>query len=283
MLRFAQLVEERTAGAIKIRVFSGAQLGSTVNVISGVQTGIVDFVQTTTGSYTSFFPRMQVFDLPFLFKDAPSAERLLDGPIGQELLTDMIPKGLYGLTWGTLGWRDFETRRQPVKEPADLNGLKIRIQPSPVFAAMIKAVGAIPITLDTSELYMGLSQNTVDGCEMPLVAVVGYKLYEVSRYIALSNHVYNPAVLAASKTMLDSLEPKEQEAIREAAKELQPIWRKLIAEGTEVSRKFCEQNGMTVTATDFAAFQRAVRPVYAEFREKIGADLVDRVMKATNA
>ena len=118
---------------------------------------------------------------------------------------------------------------------------------------------------------------------MPLVAVVGYKLYEVSRYIALSNHVYNPAVLAASKTMLDSLEPKEQEAIREAAKELQPIWRKLIAEGTEVSRKFCEQNGVTVTATDFAAFKRAVQPVYAEFREKIGADLVDRVMKATNA
>ena len=125
--RFAELVAVKTGGAVKIQVFSGGQLGSEVNIVSGMQTGIVDMAFHTTGFLESFFPRIQVLDLPFLFRDARIAETLLDGPIGQGLLADMPAKDIYGFVWGHYGWRETETANQPVREPSDLKGVKIRI------------------------------------------------------------------------------------------------------------------------------------------------------------
>jgi TRAP-type transport system periplasmic protein len=110
--KFSELVAAKTGGAVKIQVFAGGQLGSEVNIVSGMQTGIVDMAFHTTGFLESFFPRVQVLDLPFLFRGAKTAESLLDGPIGQQLLADMPAKGIYGFVWGHYGWR--ETR-----EPAD--------------------------------------------------------------------------------------------------------------------------------------------------------------------
>lgn len=278
---FSQLVEERTGGAIKINVFAGGQLGSETNIVSGLTTGIVDLTMHTAGFLESFFPHIQVLDLPFLFKDIAVAERLLDGPIGQQLLEEMPSKGIYGFTWGHYGWRVTETRGQPVKEPADLKGLKIRIQPGAVFAASFKAVGAIPVVLDISELYIALSQNTVQGLELPFMAMVSSKMYEVTKYVGLTNHVYNAGALMASKVKFDSLEPKYQTVIRDTAKEIQPYWRKLVAEKSVENRKVCEEKGLTVNETNYEAFHRAMQPVYDEFRDKIGADLVEKVLKAT--
>jgi tripartite ATP-independent transporter DctP family solute receptor len=281
--RFADLVKERTGGSIEIRIFPVGQLGSMANVMSGLTTGIVDLAMSTTGFLESFFPKIEALDLPFLFKDAPSAERLLDGPIGQGLLNDMQAKGIYGLTWGHFGWRLTETNAHPLKGPADFKGLKIRVQPGAVFAAMFKAVGAIPVVVDLSELYLALSQGTVNGYELPFLAVISSKLVEVTKYIGLTNHVYNAGALMASKIRLDALAPKEQEVIRRTAKEIQPFWRKLIAEKSLENRKQCEQSGLTITETDYPAFRKAVQPVYTEFRTKIGPEFVDQILKAAGA
>ncbi|HEX2654269.1 MAG TPA: TRAP transporter substrate-binding protein [Xanthobacteraceae bacterium] len=281
--QFSEMVAKKTDGAVKIQVFSGGQLGSEVNIVSGMQTGIVDMAFHTTGFLENFFPRIQVLDLPFLFKDAQTAERLLDGPIGQQLLGDMLGKGVYGFVWGHYGWRETETASQPIHEPTDLRGLKIRIQPGAVFAASFKAVGAIPVVMDLSEVYIGISQKTVNGLELPFMAVVSSKLYEVTKFTGLTNHVYNAGALMASKIKFDKLDPAHQKAIREAATEIQPIWRTTVAQKTEEGRKFCESKGMTISETNYTAFRTAMAPVYDEFRDKIGADLVQQVMKATAA
>jgi TRAP-type transport system periplasmic protein len=281
--KFSDLVAAKTGGAVKIQVFSGGQLGSEVNIVSGMQTGIVDMAFHTTGFLESFFPRIQVLDLPFLFRDAKTAETLLDGAIGQQLLADMPGKGIYGFVWGHYGWRETETANQPVREPADLKGVKIRIQPGAVFAASFRACGAVPVVMDLSEVYIGLSQKTVGGIELPFLAVVSSKLYEVTKYAGLTNHVYNAGALMASRAKFDRLEAAHQKAIREAAAEIQPVWRDTVAQKTEEGRQFCAAKGMQIDATNFAAFHAAMIPVYDEFRDRIGADLVQQVLKATQA
>ncbi|HYL24693.1 MAG TPA: TRAP transporter substrate-binding protein [Burkholderiales bacterium] len=281
--RIAQLVEHRTGGSVKIRVFAGGQLGSEVNIVSGLTTGIVDLAMHTTGFLESFFPRIQALDLPFLFKDEAAAERLLDGPIGQQLLKDMEAKGIYGLTWGHYGWRETETNVHAIRRPEDMNGLKFRIQPGAVFAAMFKAVGAVPVVIDLAELYIALSQGTVNGYELPFLAVISSKLVEVTKYVALTNHVYNGGAFMASKLRFDSLSPKEREVIRATVKETQPAWRKLVAEKSLDNRKECEQRGLAINEIDYPAFRKAMEPVYTEFRPKIGAEFADRVIKAASA
>jgi TRAP-type transport system periplasmic protein len=278
--KFSELVATKTAGAIRIQVFSGGQLGSEVNLVSGMQTGIVDMAFHTTGFLESFFPRIEVLDLPFLFRDAKSAETLLDGPIGQALLGDMPAKGIYGLVWGHYGWRETETASQAVRQPSDLKGLKIRIQPGAVFAASFRACGAIPVVMDLSEVYIGVAQKTVGGVELPFLAIVSSKIYEVTRFAGLTNHVYNAGALMASKAKFDRLEAMHRDAIREAAAEIQPIWRATVAQKTEEGRAFCAEKGMQIDDTNFAAFRAAMAPVYDAFRDKIGADLVSQVLKA---
>jgi len=281
--KFSELVAAKTGGAIRIQVFSGGQLGSEVNIVSGMQTGIVDMAFHTTGFLESFFPRIQVLDLPFLFRDAKTAETVLDGPIGQGLLGDMPAKGIYGFVWGHYGWREIETASQPVREPSDLKGLKIRIQPGAVFAASFRACGAIPVVMDLSEVYIGISQKTVGGVELPFLAIVSSKIYEVTKFAGLTNHVYNAGALMASKVKFDRLEAAHRNAIREAAAEIQPLWRATVAEKTQEGRAFCAQKGMQIDDTNFAAFRAAMAPVYDEFRDKIGAELVSQVMKAVQA
>jgi TRAP-type transport system periplasmic protein len=277
---FSELVAAKTGGAIRIQVFSGGQLGSEVNIVSGMQTGIVDMAFHTTGFLESFFPRIQVLDLPFLFRDANAAETLLDGPIGEALLGDMPAKGIYGLVWGHYGWRETETASQAVREPSDLKGVKIRIQPGAVFAASFRACGAIPVVMDLSEVYIGIAQKTVGGVELPFLAIVSSKIYEVTRFAGLTNHVYNAGALMASKAKFDRLEATHRAAIREAAAEIRPIWRTTVAQKTEEGRAFCAQKGMQIDDTNFAAFRAAMAPVYDGLRDKIGADLVSQVMKA---
>jgi tripartite ATP-independent transporter DctP family solute receptor len=281
--RIAQLVEERTKGAVKIRVFAGGQLGSEVNIVSGLTTGIVDLAMHTTGFLESFFPRIQALDLPFLFKNEAAAERVLDGPIGQQLLKDMETKGIYGLTWGHYGWRETETNTHAIRRPQDMNGLKLRIQPGAVFAAMFKTVGAVPVVIDLAELYIAMSQGTVNGYELPFLAVISSKLVEVTKYVALTNHVYNGGAFMASKLRFDSLPPKDREVIRETVKEMQPVWRKLVADKSAENRKQCESRGLAINEIDYPAFRKAMDPVYAEFRPKIGTEFADRVIKAASA
>ena len=161
LLRFADDVKKKTNGAVEVQVYGTGELGSQLNILTGLQTGIIDLCAHTSGFIDTLFPQFQVMDLPFLFPDLTSAEKVLDGPVGKQLASLMPSKGIYALTFGHWGWRVTSTIDRKVPEPTDMKGLKIRVQPGPIFAAMYRALGPNPIAIDFSEIYLALSQRAI--------------------------------------------------------------------------------------------------------------------------
>jgi tripartite ATP-independent transporter DctP family solute receptor len=278
--RFADDVHKRTADAIEIQVFSIGQLGSGTNILTGLQTGIIDLCAHTSGFIDTIFPKFQVVDLPFLFPDAGSAERLLDGPTGAKLL-DLLPsKGIYGLGYGHWGWRVVSTVDRKLVEPEDMRGLKIRVQPGAIFATTFRTLGANPVAIDLTEVYLALSQRVIDSIETPMISVAATKHDEVVNTINLTNQVYNVGVMMASKARFDALPAEAREAIRAASVDLTKGWRATIAQRSdEVVQRF-KAKGMAVVEVNREHYRKATESVYPQFKDIIGADLYDEVLKA---
>jgi tripartite ATP-independent transporter DctP family solute receptor len=277
--RFSEDVAKRTSGAIDIQVFSIGQLGSGTNILTGLQTGIIDFCAHTSGFIDTIFPKFQVVDLPFLFSDSASAERLLDGPTGTKLL-DMLPtKGIYGLGWGHWGWRVVSTVGRKAPEPADMKGLKIRVQPGAIFAATFRALSASPVAIDLTEVYLALSQHVIDAVETPMISLAATKHDEIVNTINLTNQVYNVGVMMASKAKFDALPKDAQEAIRAASVNLSKDWRSTVAAKSEEIAERYKTKGMTIVEPNRDDYRKATESVYPQFKDIIGADLYDAVLK----
>lgn len=277
--RFSEDVAKRTSGAIGIQVFSIGQLGSGTNILTGLQTGIIDFCAHTSGFIDTIFPKFQVVDLPFLFSDSASAERLLDGPTGTKLL-DMLPtKGIYGLGWGHWGWRVVSTVGRKAPEPADMKGLKIRVQPGAIFAATFRALGASPVAIDLTEVYLALSQHVIDAVETPMISLAATKHDEIVNTINLTNQVYNVGVMMASKAKFDALPKDAQEAIRAASVNLSKDWRSTVAAKSDEIAERYKTKGMTIVEPNRDDYRKATESVYPQFKDIIGADLYDAVLK----
>jgi tripartite ATP-independent transporter DctP family solute receptor len=244
-----------------------------------LQTGIIDLCAHTSGYIDTLIPQFQVMDLPFLFPDLATAEKVLDGPVGKQLADLMPPKGIYGLSYGYWGWRVTSTIDRKVPKPDDMKGLKIRVQPGPIFAAMFRALGANPIAIDYSEIYLALSQHTIEAIETPIIALPSAKHYEVVKTINLTNHVYNAGVMMVSKRKFDSLPANVQESLRAASHELTTDWRRTMVEKTDETSKLLKDKGLTINEVDRAAYRKQTDGVYKEFRDIIGGELVDAVMK----
>ena len=277
--RFSEDISKRTSGAVEIQVFSIGQLGSGTNILTGLQTGIIDFCAHTSGFIDTIFPKFQVVDLPFMFSDAASAERMLDGPTGAKLL-DMLPsKGIYGLGFGHWGWRVVSTIDRKAPEPADMKGLKIRVQPGAVFAATFRALGASPVAIDLTEVYLALSQRVIDAVETPMISLAATKHDEIVNTINMTNQVYNVGVMMASKAKFDTLPKEVQEAIRAASVDLTKDWRTTIAAKSEEIAQRYKAKGMTIVEPNREDYRKATESVYPQFKDIIGADLYDAVLK----
>ena len=279
LLRFADNVKKKTKGAVEVQVYGTGELGSQLNILTGLQTGIIDLCAHTSGFIDTLFPQFQVLDLPFLFPDLTSAEKVLDGPVGTQLANLMPSKGIYALTYGYWGWRVTSTIDRKVPEPKDMKGLKIRVQPGPVFSATFRELGANPIAIDFSEIYLALSQRTIEAIETPIISLPAAKHYEVVKVINLTNHVYNAGVLMVSKRKFDSLPANLQTDLRAAATEMQPDWRKSMVEKTTETTAFLKGKDLTFVDVDRSAYRKATQGVYKDFRSIIGADLFDKVIK----
>ncbi|MGC1467171.1 MAG: TRAP transporter substrate-binding protein [Pseudolabrys sp.] len=283
LLRFADNVKKKTNGAIEVQVFSTGELGSQTNILTGLQTGIIDLCAHTSGYIDTLIPQFQVMDLPFLFKDLATAEKVLDGPTGSHLASLMPAKGIYGLSYGYWGWRVTSTIDRKVPKPEDMKGLKIRVQPGPIFAGMFRALGANPIAIDYSEIYLALSQHTIEAIETPIIALPSAKHYEVVKTINLTNHVYNAGVMMVSKRKFDAMPKNHQDNLRAAATELTGDWRKTMVEKTDETSTFLKGKGLTINPVDRVAYRKALDGVYKEFRNVIGGDLMDSVVKQAEA
>lgn len=276
--KFASLVAERSNGAIAVRIFPDGQLGTIANALTGMQTGTIDMSVSGASMAESIVPELGVLGLPFLFSDEAVAEKVIDGEVGQALSAKLSAAGIEVLGWSTWGWRVTETSKTPIREMKDFEGLKIRLPAGPVFADTFSTLGAIPTVVDSTELYLAVSQGTVDAFEVPFLSLVGSKWYEVVKYVTRTNHAYNPVWLAISKMRLQSLPAEQQTILRDTMNELQPEWRQAAASKSSEAEKFISDQGIEIIEIDTMPFREQLIPVYDRFKQKAGADLVDKVL-----
>jgi tripartite ATP-independent transporter DctP family solute receptor len=272
---FAARVKERTHDAVAIRVFSQGELGSQQNILTGMQVGVIDFCVHSTGFIQTLFPQVAVLDLPYIFKDEKTAETVLDGPVGTKLLKDMQAKGVYGLCWGQWGWRETSTVGRALEKPEAAKGMTIRVQPGSIYKATYSALGAIPVQIDASEIYIALSQHGADAIETPLPTVVAQKWYEVLKYVNLTRFVYNAGAMMMNQRKFDQLDSTQKSVIVDAAREMSSEWRKLAAVEDKKAIGFLKERGLQVLEVDRDAYGRKFDSVYAQFRTSIGPDFFD--------
>ena len=239
--RFAELVAQRSGGSLKVELeipFNGTEL----EALMRVRAGELDFVSVTCYVASSLLPLAQVFDLPFLFADAPSAHRVLDGNLGRYVLQAFEPFGLRGMGYFENGIRHFTNNLRPVSRPEDVRGMRVRIQDSVVYLALMHVLHASPKVIPFDQLRAALERGDVDAQENPLPNILGTKIYEVQRYLTLTAHTYNTQIVLANCGTLDRLAPDEREMVESALREVIPWHRTISAEDDQ--RALAELRGL---------------------------------------
>ena len=277
---FEKLVEENSDGQISVSLYHSSQLGDDREMMESLQLGVQQMTCPSTAPIASFVNGFKVFDLPFLFPTHESADYVLDGPIGQDLLKQLEDVGLVGLTYWENGYRQLTNSRRAVTSPADVKGLKIRTMENPMHLAAWRAMGANPTPMAFGELFSAMQQGVVDGQENPWGTIYLQNFFEVQQYTTDTGHVYSPFVLMISKRYWDRLPADLQKIVKDAAVKSKDYNRKITREmNTEYLEKLKEKMNVTIlTPEQKAKFQEAVQPVYDQFKDEIGAELVEDVL-----
>ncbi len=274
---FAQQVAKKSKGEIEIKVFPSSQLGAQKELIEGLIYGTLDMTLTGTAELGTFQPQMALFDMPFLFKDRKHAYKALD-TVGMDMGKVLEPKGLKLLGYMENGIRHVTNNVRPVKTPADMKGLKIRVMNNKVYIEMIKALGASPTPMAFSELYSAMQQGTVDGQENPSAHIYTKRFYEVQKYASLTAHAYAPEPMLISMSTWNKLTDKQRAIIQEAAKESIDWQRKLSAkEDEEFWNKIRATGKIQVIKVDRQPFIDATKDVYKKLANTIGQQNLDKV------
>jgi tripartite ATP-independent transporter DctP family solute receptor len=282
-LQFAQAVHRRTNGQVTIETYPNAQLAKQEESIDAMANGVIDLAMVSSSFLVPRVPRFQIFDVPFLFKDIASAFKVMNGPLGNEFLSDLESKGVLGLTWGTAGFKELGTTNRVVTAPEDMKGLRIRIASGPVFVATYQALGAIPVALDTSETFTALTQHTIDGMDNALWVVSAGKFYTVIKHVAMLNLILSVVLLMGSKRRLEALPANLLAAVRDEGKRLTGPFRVATDKQNADAVQILKANGVQFTEGNYAVFRRAVEPVYAMVQARLGGDLLERVSKTASA
>lgn len=279
--RFKEIVEKETNGAIEIALFPNNQLGTGErDLLEGLQLGTVDFYVGSTGPMGGFEKKFMLFDFPFLFKSKEQAYSVLDGEIGQYVMGLLDKIGIKGLAWYENGFRHFTNSKRPVNTPEDVKGLKLRTMENKIHMALWRAMGADPTPMAWGEVFTALQQGTVDGQENPIPIIYVQKINEVQKHLAITGHVFSPAMIAVAKAKFDALPKEHQDIIMKAAKESALYQREQITKMENEQVQKLKDLGMLVTTPDVAAFRKATKSVYDEFRGELGDDakLLDKIL-----
>ncbi|WP_413614986.1 TRAP transporter substrate-binding protein [Halomonas cupida] len=279
---FAELVEEKTAGEIIVDVGGNAQYGDDVEALTQMRLGSLAFSANSQGTTSGVIPQFSILGLPFLFDSLPTAWRVMDGEVGDELKQLAEEQGLVLLALWDNGIRNVSNNVRPIETPEDLEGIKIRTPPDPVTVDIFEALGANPTPMNFSELYIALQQGVVDGQENPLMNIYSSKLHEVQDYISLTGHKYESTPLLMSKVVWDSLSPEDQQAVQEAAVEAGEFNRQASLEADEKLRSAMEEEGVEFNEVDKAPFIEATQSVYDDWRKQY-PELVEMVVEAAQS
>lgn len=265
---------------IDVQLFANSVLGDDRTMMEALQLGTQEGTCPSSAPIGNFVEDFKVFDFPFLFPDEASADKILDGPIGQKLLDDLSGVGIKGLVYWENGFRNLTTRDTEVHTPDDMKGLKVRTMENPIHLAAFQKLGANPTPMAFGELFMALQQKTVDGQENPIATIYYNKFYEVQNYTILTKHIYSPFVFMISQIFWDASTPEEQTAIMEAAEIARDYERQLNREANETLSAELEKEGMQViplTTDEQKQFETIAKSVYGDFAQGSIADLLDQV------
>lgn len=266
--KFAEIVEEKTDGRIKVEVYYGAQLGDEKSVLEQMQFGAVDFARVSLSPLSEFAPALNVLQMPYLYDNGEHMWKVLDGEIGDYFMSTVENASLYALSWYDAGARSFYNTEREIHSLEDMKGLNIRVQESALMMGIVSALGANPTPMTYSEVYSGLQTGVIQGAENNWPSYESTSHYEVAPYFVLDEHTRVPELQVVSKMTMDKLSKGDQEIIREAALESALYERELWAEREKVSEEKVRAGGSIITelsVEEKAKFQDAVKPLYEEF------------------
>lgn len=273
----AQL-SEASGGNLGVKVFPNGALGTEKDTIEQLKIGGLDMMRINVAPLNNIVPETIVPALPFLFRSEDHMHAVLDGPVGDQILAAMEDQGMVGLAFYDSGARSLYTATKPVKSLADVSGMKIRVQQSDLFVAMVEALGANPTPMPYGEVYTALKTGIVDAAENNFPSYESSRHFEAAKYYTMTEHSMAPEVLVFSKVIWDTLTPEDQAMIRKAAKESVPHMRKLWDEREGKARAAVEAAGTEIIPLgDRQAWVDAMQPVYAKFADT--PELQDLVQK----
>jgi tripartite ATP-independent transporter DctP family solute receptor len=273
-----QLVSERSNGRIKIEVSNNAVLGNEKDTIEQTRFGVIDLNRVNAAPFNNLVPETTVLGLPFIFRSTEHMHHTVDGPIGDEVLKAFEPHGLVGLAFYDSGARSFYTTKKPIEKLEDLKGMKIRVQQSDLWIAMMQAFGANPTPMPMGEVYSSLETGVVDGAENNWPSYESARHYEVAKNYTLTEHSLNPEILVMSKISWDKLTPEDQSLLRQAAKDSVGKMRELWTAREKASEEKVRAAGNRIITVDKKQFSDAMKPVYDRFvTDPAMKDLLERV------
>lgn len=284
-LKFKACVEQATNGSVEVQIFPAGQLGNATNALEGLKFGTIEMVVVHDGGISSVYRPFDIFAIPYLFPDHATAYKVLDGKFGQDFAEEMRQKtGIRLLAYADNGIRHFTNNKHPIKTPADMKGLKMRVQPAPVFLTMVKALGASPSAIDWGELPAALSQGTVDGQENSVTNVMAASLYQSQKYATLDGHVYSLHAYLISDAFYTSLTAQEQKAVNDCVIPARDIHRQMTRDQDLSAEKLLKEKGMEVyvpTKAEIEQFREATQPiVVSDLKKTVGDQWVDRLLAA---
>ena len=277
-LKFAKIVSEKTDGNVAISVFPANQLGKQLESVEGCMYGTHDMVLTSDTVLSNWVQDMGILNLPFLFNDMWEVRKILDGPVGEKLAKQMEPLGAVVIGWWDNGMRHITNSKLPVRTPADLKGLKIRVPEGEVFVDTFKTLNAGPTVISFGELYSALQLGTVDGQENPPAHILTQKFYEVQKYVSRTGHIHLSSPLVMNKALLDGMPEKYKRAILETAREMGPVHTQMVEDLEKQQWVDVAKSGMTVIDVEKKPFQEKVRPVIEKYKKKLNSEIIDEII-----
>jgi len=274
--KFADLVAEKSGKKITVKLYPGGSLGGDLQTVSALQGGTLDITVLNAGILTAQVKEFAAYDLPFLFNDAKEADAVTDGPFGSKLFAKLEDRGLHGLGYWDLGFRNLTNSKRPIAKADDIAGLKIRVIQSPIYIDLFGALGANATPMPFPELYAALDQKAVDGQENPNTTILSSKFAEVQKHLTQTRHIYNPQALIVSKKLWDGMSAQERKVVEEAAAEATAFQRTVSRGEADKALAALKAAGMTVTElspAETAKLREKVKPVTEKYAAALGADL----------
>ncbi|MBI5780127.1 MAG: TRAP transporter substrate-binding protein [Rhodocyclales bacterium] len=284
-LKFKELAEKYTEGKVKVEVYPNSTLYKDKEELEALQLGAVHMLAPSLSKFGPLGVReFEVFDLPYIFDNYEDLHKVTYGPVGQQLMAKLEPKGIKGLAFWDNGFKSL-TANTPIRQPSDLKGKKMRIQSSKVLEEQMRALGAIPQVMAFSEVYQALQTGVVDGTENTLSNIYTQKMHEVQKYLTLTDHGYIGYTVITNKTFWEGLPADIRTQLEQAMKEATEYGNGIAKEENEQALELVKAAGKTEihvpTAEEKRAFKRALVPVHKKMESRVGADLIQSIYQAT--